>query len=224
MNYSHDELSLARISIRDLQNLLGKIAEFDLRFSLTNSHGRSTPFERALAYDVEFARNIARGLDSALAEVNDLTFDRIRTLGMDLGKAVDNARGSGRGLGCSIDSLERACALASGINGAIDRVQRRESGAAALADVNAMAWPIDRGNVKSRDASEQSLEKINRPPVYAEHCLRLLVPPNCAEAVLGDFLERFNLTLTKRGVHLAQLDYCWQVLRSVPGFLQMQLR
>jgi hypothetical protein len=66
-----------------------------------------------------------------------------------------------------------------------------------------------------------------RPPASAESLLNRLVPTDWSEAVLGDFLERyerkFNKTLRERGVFSAQMDYWWQVLRSIPGFLRIRI-
>jgi hypothetical protein len=231
MNDSFGELALALVSsVRDLEYALACTGDFDLRFDFTSSHGQATALERALAYDVEHARAQARALASALAvvsDLNDLTLDRIRALAMDLGRTIDSAVTSALAPDCVSTSLERARALASAINRALDRAQRGECG---FQDIPVARPTPGRGNVSNRDTciiADESLEKINRPPVCAEYFLGLLASPG-SDDVLGDFWERhqrqFNLVLTKRGVHLAQLDYWWQVLRSVPGLMRIRLR
>jgi hypothetical protein len=234
MNGSHDELSSSLASVRDLEYALACIGDFDLRFDFTNAHGRATPGERALAFYVERARAQARAITSALdvADPNDLnTLDRIHVLAMDLGTTIDSAVASGPAPDCVSNSLERASVLASAIYRALDPAQRGESGIRAVPSaVNGLAPSTGRFNASNRDTclkAEEPLEKIKRPPVYAEYLLRLLASPE-RDDVLGDFEEQhqrqFNLILTKRGVRLAQLNYWWQVLRSVPGFLRIWLR
>ena len=208
MNDSHGELSLALLTIaRDLEHTLACIGDFDLRYGFTSSHGQATAKERALGYDVEHARAQARALVSALADVNDLNLDHVSTLVMDLGRTIDNAFASAPASDF-VNSLERARGFASTINSAIvNDLARLTSGC---------------GDTSNTHTADESLEKINRPPVYVEKFLGWLA--SLDESVQGDFQERHQRLKKKHGVHLAQLHYCGLVLRSVPGFLRIRFR
>jgi hypothetical protein len=225
MNYD-DELSRILATARDVEHVLTGIGEFDLRFSFTNSHGHANALDRALAFEVERARVRARELVNGLA-VNDLTFDRVRAIATDLARSINKARASALDLGCINGALEHSHDLATAINSALENALCEDSGLRpAVADGNDITWSTGRRNASNGRAyliAGRSREKIS-PPVYAEYCLGFLVSPEFTEAVLGDFSERFNLTLTKHGVHLAKLEYWWQILRSIPGFLRIRLR
>ena len=74
-------------------------------------------------------------------------------------------------------------------------------------------------------ASERLLVKP-KPPAIAESLLGRLAPSEWKEALLGDFLERyerkFPKTVNVRIIFLARVDYWWQVVRSVPGFIRIR--
>ena len=218
MNYWCHELSLALADVRDLENTLAHTFDFERRFAFTSSHGQATALDRALDFDIQHARVLVRALSNALADVNDLALDRIGDLIIDLDKTLNSVLLSSLALECGGNSLERARGLVSAIDGTL----------AALKD-RAFVPNADRGDASTqhgRFAEGKSFKSVNPPPVFAEHLLKALAGRD--EAIVGDFLERhqrqFDKTLTKRVGRLAQLDYWWQVLRSIPGLVRIRLR
>ena len=62
------------------------------------------------------------------------------------------------------------------------------------------------------------------PPATADYLLALITPPGCSEEFTGDLFEKYQRVVCTHGVPKANFYYRWQVIRSIPGMLNIKFR
>lgn len=62
------------------------------------------------------------------------------------------------------------------------------------------------------------------PLAKADYLLKLITPPGRNEEFAGDLFEEYQRVLCKHGVRKANFYYWWQVIRSIPGMLNIRFR